>query len=71
MESILKWGILAILSLIIAVALGVLTAFPVMFLWNAVMPGLFGLKVISLTEALLLSLLCSFLFKSSSISSSK
>lgn len=71
MESILKWGLVAVVASLLAVAIGVATAFPVMLLWNALMPNLFGLKIISFTEALMLSVLCSLLFKSSSGSSSK
>ena len=47
-------------------------ALPVMLLWNSVVPSIFGMKVISFTEALMLSLLSSCLFKSTpSLSSSK
>ncbi len=38
--------------------------FPVMWLWNIVMPELFGLSTINFWTALALNLLCSFLFKS-------
>lgn len=67
MRNVLTWAGLAIATAILG---GVLTAIPVWFLWNAVVPVLFGLKEISLVQALLLSLLCSLLFKSSSSSSS-
>ncbi len=49
--------------------LGIVYAFPVMFLWNWLMPELFGLKAIDPWQALGLSMLCSFLFKSNSRSS--
>lgn len=71
MESILKWGGLVLVALLLGAAIGLLTAFPVMLLWNAVMPGVFGLKAISFSEALMLSLLSSLLFKSSNSSNSK
>ena len=71
METIINWAGLALLVVVIAVIIGVVTAYPVMLLWNAVIPGIFGLKVISFTEALYLSLLCSILFKSTGSSSSK
>lgn len=47
----------------------VLAAFPVMWMWNAVVPELFGLKAIGFFQALILSALCSTLFKSSPSSS--
>lgn len=48
-----------------------LYGWPVMALWNWLMPSLFGLKTISFWEAIGLNILCSFLFKNSSSSSSK
>lgn len=64
----LTWIGLLILGLLLGSLIG---ALPVMLLWNAVVPSIFGLKAISFTEALMLSLLCSCLFKSTSTSSSK
>jgi hypothetical protein len=71
MEKVVSWAVIALIGLVIAVAIGVLTALPVMLLWNAVIPELFGLKAIGFIQALLLSTLCSLLFKSSGGSSSK
>ncbi|MGL5720107.1 MAG: hypothetical protein ACRCYP_04880, partial [Alphaproteobacteria bacterium] len=48
-----------------------LSALPVMFLWNWLMPSIFGLKAISFFQSLGLCVLCSLLFRSSSSSSSK
>ena len=54
----------------IFVAIGIIIVFPLIFalpvkwLWNAVVPDIFGLKEISWKQALWLSLLCSMLFKS-------
>ena len=48
-----------------------LMALPVMLLWNAVVPDIFHLQQIGFFQAFLLSLLCSFLFKSSQASSKK
>lgn len=70
MDKIVTWAVIGLMGLLIAVAIVVLTALPVMLLWNAVIPELFGLKAISFMQALLLSVLCSLLFKSSSSSSS-
>lgn len=44
---------------------------PVMWLWDAVMPDLFGLKEITWIQALLLAVLCTLLFKTSASTSSK
>ena len=47
------------------VALGAaLTAYPVMWIWNWIMPSLFGLPVIDIWHALGLSVLCNILFGS-------
>jgi len=58
-------------SLVVIVIVSILFAFPIMWLWNWLMPHLFNLPVITLWEALGISLLTGFLFKSSSSSSSK
>ena len=63
----LTWIGLTFLGILIGSLIG---ALPVMLLWNAVVPSIFGLKVISFTEALMLSLLSSCLFKSTTTSSS-
>lgn len=68
MESIVKWGMVAFITLFIGAAIAVFTAFPTMLLWNALMPELFGLKTIDFFQALMLSLLCSLLFKSTNSS---
>jgi len=56
--------IFAILG-VLAIAVGVcfLGAFPVMWLWNALVPDLFHLGPITFWQALGLNLLCSILFK--------
>lgn len=64
-EAIL--GIILIFGLAVGIAL--LMALPVMLLWNALIPAIFGLTTISFWQALGLSLLCSLLFKSYSSSS--
>lgn len=50
--------------LVLAVALSAASALPVMWLWNALMPDLFGLTEISFLQAWGLSILSSLLFKS-------
>lgn len=47
-----------------------LMGLPLMWLWNWLMPGLFGLKTIGFWQAVGLNFLSSILFKSSSASSS-
>lgn len=71
METILQWGGLALLAVVLGTVLGILTAFPTMLVWNALVPELFGLQAINFTQALLLNLLSSILFKSWGSSSSK
>jgi hypothetical protein len=53
----------------IAVLMGLIFALPTMWLWDFVMPYLFGLPEITLGRALGLVLLCSILFGSKSSSS--
>lgn len=67
----MTWALVTILTLVMGAILALLTAWPVMLLWNAVVPTIFGLQAISFSEALCLSLLSSILFKSTPSSSSK
>jgi hypothetical protein len=46
------------------VILAVILALPIMLLWNWLMPTIFGIKKITLLQALGINLLCGFLFKS-------
>jgi hypothetical protein len=62
---------LVVLAIIVSLAVAFISAFPVMLLWNALMPDLFGLAQIGFMQALGLSILCSILFKSSGSSSKK
>ena len=56
--------IAALAMFAIAGILIILYALPVMLLWNWLMPTIFGLTKITFLQALGLSLLSSFLFKS-------
>lgn len=56
-------GILCFICLIIGL--------PVWILWNLLCPKLFGLPYITFWQAVGLNLLCSFLFKTVSVSSKK
>lgn len=63
-----------LLAVFVAVSLAVIAlaaAVPLHFLWNWLMPELFGLKSIGYWQAWGLFWLCGLLFKSSSLSSSK
>jgi hypothetical protein len=68
MEKFVTYVGAAVIVLAIVAAMALLISLPVMWLWDAVMPDLFGLKTITWAQALYLSLLCGFLFKSSSSS---
>lgn len=55
-------GCLVVLAVVVVVTL--LTALPVMWLWNWLMPDLFALQTITFWQALGLSFLTALLFKS-------
>ena len=64
--------VMVVLMVIVGIALyAVLAALPVMWLWNWLMPDLFGLQTIGFWQAFGLLVLCGSLFKSSTSSSSK
>ena len=54
---------------LLVVVIALIMAWPVMLLWNYVMPDVFGLTEIVFWQALALSMLSSMLFKSSASSS--
>ena len=60
-------GIIGIFSVIAIIAgyigISIVCAYPVKWLWNWLMPELFGLGKISLMQAFGLQLLCSIFFK--------
>ncbi len=70
-EDVLTFLGLMLLGAFLVVLIGFLTAFPVMWLWNWLIPHLFSGPVITLYEALGLSMLCSLLFKNSTPTTSK
>ena len=72
METFSKLLGLATLGFLIIVAFAFLMGFPVMWLWNWLMPAIFGLVKISIWKAIGLNMLCGFLIRSSpKISSDK
>ena len=62
-------GALAVAGIMLVVA--ALYAFPVMWIWNYLMPELFALPVIGFWQAFWGTFLCSLLFKSSASTTSK
>ncbi len=67
MESLMKFGVLLLLSFLLAI----LSCIPVMLLWNAAIPDVFpGVRGLDLWHAFCVTWLCVLLFKSSSSSSS-
>ena len=55
--------------IVVVLILGLIAAFPVMWLWNFVMPAVFGLTRITFWQAFALYVLSNLLFKSASRSS--
>lgn len=62
MEVILK--VVAVIGL--AIGIGALLAFPLMWTWNWLMPVIFGLTKITIWQAIGLNIITSILFKSNS-----
>lgn len=66
-------GIIATIlgSIVLIIAMSALLALPVMLLWNAVLVAVFpSVSTVSFLQAWGLNLLCGFLFKGGSVSSS-
>ena len=60
--------IIVILSLAgLFIGLALLLGYPFMWLWNYVMPEVFGLKTITFWQGVAMQIIASWLFKSSSI----
>ena len=73
MDAFVKGFGAVILILMLLVFISLLMAYPTMWLVNAlfahsVITALFGVPTLSLGKALMLNILCGFLFKSSSVS---
>lgn len=66
--KILGLGTAAVLAFIVSALFGSVVVY---FAWNAVVPAIFGLKAITFTQALWLSVLANSLFKSDCSGSSK
>lgn len=55
-------------AIVLIIVIAILFAFPVMWLWNWLMPVIFGLTKITVWQALGLMILCQFLFKNTNSS---
>lgn len=66
----MKFFGLCLAGVLMLTLLALLLSVPVYFLWNWLMPAIFGLKEITLLQALGLMILSNFLFKSTSYKSS-
>lgn len=62
-EKVLVFVGSAAFVVLVAVGSSILFAYPVMWLWNWLMPAIFGIKAITLWQALGLNILSAFLFK--------
>jgi hypothetical protein len=56
------------IAVLLALAAALVSSLPVMWLWNAVAPDVFGLRPLTWVQALWLSLLCALLLRTSSFS---
>lgn len=65
METFLKLVGAAVISLLFIAFIAILVGFPVMWLWNWLMPAIFGLVQINIWKAIGLNLLCGLLIRSS------
>ena len=70
MDKVIMGALAALLGLALLLAVSLLVGLPVMWLWNALMPGIFGLGEIGFWQAVGLSLLAGFLTRGSSSSAS-
>ena len=71
MDLVAKIVGVVVLAAVTVVVLSALFAIAVYYLWNWLMPGLFGLPAVTLAQAWGLTVLAGFLFKSTTTTSSK
>ncbi len=64
MATLVAYVIIGVLMIAAIAIIGIVAAIPVYFLWNWLMPDIFGLKTISIIQAWGLVLLMGTLFKS-------
>jgi len=70
MSNVITAAAAFFVGILLIVAFSALLALPVMLLWDAVIPDIFGLKTITFMQAWGLSLLSGLLFKSTTITKS-
>lgn len=63
--------IIILVTIIVGLLVGLLMAFPIMWLWNFIIPTIFGLPTITWTQAWALYVLCGMLFKSTNTTPTK
>ncbi len=71
MITILMVVVFSLLGILIAMGINLIFAIPMMWLWNWLMPAVLGLGEITYWQAWGLLFLCSLMFKSSYVQSSK
>lgn len=69
MDKFIELIALSFLFIVVVIIVGVVVAFPIKWMWNYLMPELFGLKEIGFWQALAMYVLCGILFKPTSSSS--
>lgn len=65
METFVKLLVLAFLGFLVVIVFAFIMGFPIMWLWNWLMPVLFGLVRINIWKAIGLNILCGLLFRPS------
>lgn len=63
MDTMEKLGGVVLTIVLVSTVVALLLGLPVMLLWNALMPDIFGLPTISFWQAIGLNILSSILFK--------
>lgn len=71
MSKLLGYLVIGVGFVALVVGLSALMALPFMWLWNGLMPDIFGLKSLSFMQSWGLLILSSFIFKDGSFSSKK
>lgn len=71
MEKFLGYLVIGVGFVALVIGLSALMALPFMWLWNGLMPEIFGLKSLSFLQSWGLLILSGFIFKNHQISSKK
>lgn len=64
MDTFITFTGLIVFAFLLIFGVAFIYSIPVYFCWNAVVPKIFGLPYLNFWDSFILSLLCSFLFKS-------